>query len=246
MKASQSSCRRISDCASGDEVFERLRRSLNIDRSEYVVLVAEDMDGRKHPFAILVGIILSQNTNDRNSIKAYQELRRKIGVTPEAILSASDEEIAEAIRVAGLARQKTRALKEAAKRILDAGGEKILLEMPWNKLREFLLSIPGVGKKTADVFLALVRHAPVFAVDTHAARIAKRWGLVGEKAGYDETSKALLEFFGPSRSEEAHRLLIALGRRYCKARNPLCSECPLRDICPYPRRGGSGSGREAT
>jgi endonuclease-3 len=76
----------------------------------------------------------------------------------------------------------------------------------------------------------------VFAVDTHAMRIAKRWGLVGEKAGYDEVSKALLEFFGPEKAEEAHRLIIALGRRYCTARNPRCSECPLRDICPYPRR----------
>lgn len=229
-------CRSIRECATGDQVFEILSRSLRIDRGQYVVLVAEDMDGRRHPFAVLAGIILSQNTSDRNSIRAYLRLRERIGVAPEAILSASEDEIVEAIRPAGLARQKARALREAARRVLEAGGEKVLLEMPWRELREFLLSIPGVGKKTADVFLSLVRQAPVFAVDTHAARIAKRWGLVGEKAGYDETSRALLEFFGPDRSEEAHRLLIALGREYCKARNPRCAECPLRDVCPYARR----------
>jgi endonuclease-3 len=225
----------IADRASGREVFERLQRSLRVDWRDYVALVAFELDAKKHPFAVLAGIILSQNTNDKNSIKAYMNLRERIGVSPEAILSARDEELIEAIRVAGLARQKARALKEAARRILEAGGERILLEMPWDKLRSFLLSIPGVGKKTADVFLQLVRKAPVFAVDTHAARIAKRWGLVDEKAGYDEISRALLNFFGPEHSEEAHRLLIALGRTYCKARNPRCSECPLRDICPRPQ-----------
>jgi endonuclease-3 len=234
----------IAERASGREVFERLQRSLQVDWRDYVALVAYQLDAREHPFAVLAGIILSQNTSDKNSIKAYMNLRERIGVSPEAILSASEEELVDAIRVAGLARQKARALREAARRILEAGGERVLLEMPWRQLREFLLSIPGVGKKTADVFLQLVRKAPVFAVDTHAARIARRWGLVGEKAGYDETSRALLEFFGPERSEEAHRLLIALGRTYCKARSPRCSECPLRDICPYPR-GCTGEKKQA-
>lgn len=235
----------IAETASGSEVFERLRRSLKVDWRDYVALVAFEHDGKEHPFAVLAGIILSQNTNDKNSIRAYMQLRERIGVAPEDILSASEDELVEAIRPAGLARQKARALREAARRILEAGGEKILLEMPWRELREFLLSIPGVGKKTADVFLQLVRKAPVFAVDTHAARIARRWGLVGDKAGYDETSRALLEFFGPERSEDAHRLLIALGRTYCKARNPRCAECPLRDICPYPR-GCTGKTEEKT
>ncbi len=235
----------IRDLASGEEVLKLLEAALDVKRSEYVALVAEDMDGRVHPFAILVGIILSQNTNDRNSIRAYLELRRRVGVTPEAILSASDEEIASAIRVAGLARQKTRALKEAARRVVEAGGEEVLLRLPWRELRDFLLSIPGVGKKTADVFLALVRRAPVFAVDTHAARIAKRWGLVDEGAGYDEISSALLSFFGPENSERAHRLLIALGRTYCKARRPLCSSCPVRSLCPYPLRASTPPGGRA-
>ncbi|ABM80138.1 endonuclease III domain-containing protein [Hyperthermus butylicus] len=231
----------IANYASGCEVFERLQRSLRVDWRDYVALVAFEYDAREHPFAVLAGIILSQNTSDRNSIRAYLQLREMVGVSPEAVLSAPEDRLIEAIRPAGLARQKARALREAARRILEAGGEKVLLEMPWRELREFLLSIPGVGKKTADVFLQLVRKAPVFAVDTHAARIAKRWGLVGEKAGYDETSRALLEFFGPERSENAHRLLIALGRTYCRARNPRCDVCPLRDICPYPR--GCSTGR---
>ena len=222
----------IAEKASGKEVYKRLEESINPDWREYVVLVADKLDGDKHPFAILAAIILSQNTSDKNSIKAYYRLREIIGVSPEAILEAPLDKLVEAIRPAGLPNQKARSLKEAAKRILEAGGEHILLEMPWEKLREFLLSIPGVGEKTADVFLSVKRRAPVFAVDTHAMRIAKRWGLVPPNAGYREVSRALLEFFGPEKSEEAHRLIIALGRKYCRARNPLCSECPLRDICP--------------
>jgi endonuclease-3 len=235
----------IAEKATGREVYERLR-VLQPRWDEYVVLVADRLDG--NPFAVLAAIILSQNTSDKNSIRAYRRLHERLGrVTPEAVLSLSEEELVEIIRPAGLPRQKARALREAARRILEAGGERVLVEMAPEELRRFLLSIPGVGKKTADVFLSFYRKAPVFAVDTHALRIAKRWGLVGEKAGYDEASKALLEFFGPELAEEAHRLLIALGRRYCTARSPRCSECPLRDICPYAQRvlrGEAGEKRE--
>jgi len=160
------------------------------------------------------------------------------------VLGIPEEELVELIRPAGLPRQKARAIRELAKRLLEEGGERILVEKPWRELRSWLLRVPGVGPKTADVFLSFYRGAPVFAVDTHALRIAKRWGLVGEKAGYDEASRALLEYLGPS--DEAHRLLIALGRRYCTARSPRCGECPLRDLCPYPRCHSSpkaGGGR---
>ena len=221
----------IAEAATGDEVFERLSASLEYGYEDYVVLVALDrFHGR--PFPVLVGVVLSQNTNDKNSIKALIELAAKIGVDPDSLARAELGEIARAIRVAGLASQKARALKELAKLVASRGGEDYLLrEDPW-RLREELKRVKGVGDKTVDVFLSLVRRAPVFAVDTHAARIAKRWRLVGPKAGYSEISRALLEFFGPGRSEEAHRLLIALGRRYCRARNPLCGECPVRDLCP--------------
>jgi len=218
--------------AGGEEVYRRLAAALKPRWDEYVVLVADREDG--NPFAVLAAIILSQNTSDKNSIRAYLRLKERLGrVTPQAVLSITEEELVELIRPAGLPRQKARAIREAARRILEAGGERVLEELPPGELRRFLLSIPGVGKKTADVFLSFYRKAPVFAVDTHAFRIAKRWGLVGPKAGYDDASRVLLEFFGPEKAEEAHRLIIALGRRYCTARSPRCSECPLRDICPH-------------
>ncbi len=226
----------IAEAAPGRVVLERLRRSLRPDWREYVVLVAERLDG--NPFAVLAAIILSQNTSDVNAIRAYERLRGRLGrVTPEAVLSIPEEELVELIRPAGLPRQKARALRALAERLLRGGGERLLLEKPWQELRRWLLETPGVGPKTADVFLSFYRGAPVFAVDTHALRIAKRWGLVGEKAGYEEASRALLDYLGPS--DEAHRLLIALGRRWCTARRPRCGECPLRDICPYACRSAS-------
>ncbi len=225
----------IREVVDGATVYRVLEESLVVDWRDYVALVAEKLDGSKSPFAVLVGIILSQNTNDRNSIRAYHELRARVGVGLEDILRASLEEVMDAIRVAGLAKQKARAIKAAAEKVAELGGEKALLEMDWRLLREKLLEVPGIGKKTVDVFLSLVRHAPVFAVDTHAMRIALRWGLARKKS-YDEASKALLEFFGPGLSEKAHRLLIALGRTYCRARGPRCSECPLREWCPYACR----------
>ncbi|BAN89585.1 endonuclease III domain-containing protein [Aeropyrum camini] len=223
--------RSIRERISGEELLRLLRRSLRVDWREYVALVAYELDG--NPFAVLAAIILSQNTSDKNSIRAYERLRRTIGVTPEAILRASYNDLVETIREAGLPRQKASALKALAEAVIEWGGEKYLLEAPPGELRERLMSIRGIGPKTADVFLSLVRKAPgVFAVDTHAARIARRWGLVGEKAGYDEVSRALYSYFGPDNSEEAHRLIIALGRTYCKARKPRCRECPLRSVCP--------------
>ncbi|MCE4612033.1 MAG: endonuclease III [Desulfurococcales archaeon] len=221
----------IAERASGDLVLERLRSALRVDWKEYVALVAERTDGR--PFAVLAAIVLSQNTNDKNSIRAYERLRAMVGLKPEDVVNADFHLLEDAIRPAGLSRQKARTLKELAMKVIEWGGEEYLLREDPNVLREKLLSVPGVGPKTADVFLSLVRKAPgVFAVDTHAARIARRWGLVRDKAGYEETSRALLQFFGEGRSEEAHRLLIALGRTYCRARNPLCSECPVKDLCP--------------
>uniref|UniRef100_A0A7J3ZJ14 Endonuclease III n=1 Tax=Fervidicoccus fontis TaxID=683846 RepID=A0A7J3ZJ14_9CREN len=226
--------RSIASRVTGDEVLRRLERAIRPKTEDYVVLVASDVD--RSPFALLVATILSQNTNDRNSIKAYLSLRLRIGISPEDIARASEQELTDAIRVAGLATRKAKTLKSLASRVMEAGGERVLVAMEPFKLREFLLSVPGVGQKTADVFLSFYRRAPVFAVDTHAARIARRWGLVGERASYEEISQKLLEFFGPERAEEAHRMLIALGRAYCAARKPKCSSCPLADVCPWPHR----------
>jgi len=219
----------IAERVGGDEIYRVLRERLEVDWRDYVALVA--LATGSGPFSVLVGVILSQNTSDRNSIEAFNTLRERVGVGLGDILRASVEEIEDSIRRAGLWRQKARTIKRAADAIARMGGEDYLLREDPGRLREFLLSIEGIGYKTADVFLSVVRKAPYFAVDTHAMRIALRWGLISRRS-YEEASRALLEFFGPERAEEAHRLLIALGRRYCRARKPLCSVCPVNAYCP--------------
>ena len=218
----------------GDVVFKILSEKIKYSWEEYVVLIAKQED--QSPFAVLLAIILSQNTNDKNSIKAYKELKKVIGIDIKNILNTDIKKLGESIKSAGMYNQKARTIKVLAERLEEAGGEKFLLNEPPEKVRDFLLKIPGIGKKTADVFLSVYRGAPYFAVDTHAIRIARRWKLVDNKAKYDNISSVLIDFFGKDRVEEAHRLLIALGRRYCKARKPRCKECPLREICPYAQR----------
>ncbi len=219
----------IAERADSDTIYSILSRSLRVDWKEYVALVAK-LRG-KGLFPILVGVILSQNTSDKNSIRAFEKLRAEIGVGIDDILRARLEDIEASIREAGLWKQKAAAIKRAAEEISKAGGEKYLSSEDPVRLREFLLSIKGIGFKTVDVFLSVAREAPFFAIDTHAMRIAIRWGLIRRRS-YGEASRAFLELFGPQRAEETHRLLIALGRRYCRARKPLCGECPVRDLCP--------------
>ena len=214
-----------------------------MEPSEYVVHEAERLGG---PWLVLVGIILSQNTSDRNSIEALRRYAREIGPRPEDALRRSPEEIGRAIRVAGAWRRKARAIREAARLVAESGGEEWLLRAPPGEVRERLQGVEGIGPKTVDVFLSFVRRVPVFPVDTHARRIAWRWGLVDSpRAPYERVSRALAEYFKGHDYERAHKLLISFGRRYCRARQPRCGECPLRECCPYargllPRPGPAG------
>ncbi|MCE4624262.1 MAG: endonuclease III [Desulfurococcales archaeon] len=236
-------------CYSGRRLMERLESAVEVDPSEYVVHVADGIGG---PFLVLVGIILSQNTSDKNSIAALKEYVEKIGPRPEDALRAGPERIMGAIRRAGGYRRKAEAIVESAKKIVERGGEEWLLKADPSEVREVLSKVRGVGPKTIDVFMAFTGRERVFPVDTHAMRIAWRWGLTrSPKAQYREASRALAELFEGEDYERAHKLLIAFGRRYCTARNPRCEECPLRDCCPYargllrpPSRGrGRGRGR---
>jgi len=215
----------------GREVLDILKKVVRVERDQFVVGIAED----KGPFAVLVGIILSQNTNDKNAIEALRRLEEKVGLTPEDIIKAGMEAVEEAIRPAGLYKQKARTIIMLSRELLARGGERYLIEAPLEELRAFLAAIRGIGPKTIDVFLASVRGALLFAVDTHAFRIAKRWGLARTR-NYREVSEALLNYFGPENALEAHRLLIAFGRRYCRAKNPRCTECPLAAYCPSAQR----------
>ncbi len=223
-------------CLGGERVFQILSETVSVDPREYVVHAAGD-----NLFLVLVGIILSQNTTDKNSIRALESFRSKVGESPEDVLKHSIEEVEEAIRVAGGYRRKARAIVGVSRILASLGGESFLRRAPASEIRRVLSGVKGIGRKTIDVFLSFTGKERVFPVDTHAQRIAYRWGLVPKpKDKYEIVSRALAEFFGENVDyERAHKLIIAFGREYCKARNPRCSECPLRDCCPFARRQSS-------
>jgi endonuclease-3 len=185
------------------------------------------------PFLLLVGTVLSQNTSDRNSRPAYNRLVAKFE-TPKQLAGAEAREIQKLIKPAGLHRVKSKRLKHLARAVCERYGGDLgsVLRMPLEGARRELLSLPGVGYKTADVLLVFACGRDVLPIDTHIFRIAKRLDIAPPKAGYEEVRLKLEERIPKGRRGKAHMLLIQHGRRYCRARNPLCLECPINDLCP--------------
>ena len=221
---------------SGKDVLKSLKSSLSVNVEDYVAL--DSYERSKSAFALLIATVLSQNTSDKNAMKAFESLKKRIGLSPDRISKASLKELEEAVRPAGLYKRRAMVIKELSSMVSERGEEWLLkiLEMPLEEARKELLKLPGIGRKTADVLLLFLAGKPTFPVDTHITRIAKRIGIVDEKASYEEIRSKLMEIFSPEDYLEAHLLLIALGRRYCKALKPLCESCPVRQHCKTGRR----------
>jgi len=191
------------------------------------------------PVAELVLTILSQATNDRNRDRAYVALRRAFP-TWEDVLRADPPEVARAIAPAGLGPQKAPRIIEVLRRIAAdprAGGRPdlgFLETMSDAEALEYLTALPGVGPKTGACVLLFALGRPVFPVDTHIHRLARRLGLVPGNFDAARTQRELAQV-APNDAEACHELhvnLIAHGRAVCRARRPDCAHCALADICP--------------
>jgi len=186
------------------------------------------------PITELVLTILSQNTSDANSGRAFARLRLRFP-TWEALLGANPQDIAEAIQVGGLARIKAPRIKAILEDIWRCVGSFdlfFLKEMPLAEAKAWLRSLPGVGPKTAACVLMFALGMPALPVDTHVYRVAKRLGLVPPQTGADRAHELLEGLLAPEQVYPFHMSLIRHGRRICKARRPLCPECPLAPRCP--------------
>lgn len=191
--------------------------------------------GAEPPLDLLIRTILSQHTSDRNRDHAYARLREAFP-TWEAALAAPRDRLAEAIRGAGLHRQRAARIQEVLRRIRDERGElslDFLGGLPDGKATEWLLSLPGVGKKTAYVVLLFGFGRPFFPVDTHIARVAARLGLWD---GRGDPHDALGPLVPRGTELPLHLLLIRLGRELCRPRGPRCPDCPLLPLCPTGSR----------
>jgi len=207
-----------------DKILQMLRRSFGVPRLPSV----ED------PFKVLVRTVISQSTAETNTRRAYQNLSERFQITPEALSKASIKEVEDALRVAGLYRNKSRVLKEIARRVLEefSGSLDFIYSTPLAEARRMLMELPGVGFKTADIVLLFCAGRPVLPVDTHVKRVSKRLGLAPSDGSYEDVRLSLQRLYEPKEYFDVHMLLIALGRKYCKALKPSCPVCPVRDLCP--------------
>jgi endonuclease III related protein len=183
-------------------------------------------------FEIIVGAILTQNTNWGNVEKAIANLKAAGCLTPHALYAMDAGPLAELIRPAGYFNVKAQRLRQFLEWLfkqhdgdLDAVGQ-----MSAERLREELLSIKGIGPETADSICLYAFAKPVFVVDAYTARILGRHGMIWPQAGYEE----IREYFegGLNRNvqlfNELHALLVRLGKEHCKPK-PICRGCPLED-----------------
>ncbi|HEX8086201.1 MAG TPA: DNA lyase [Solirubrobacteraceae bacterium] len=198
------------------------------------------------PLDELILTVLSQSTNDRNRDVAYLRLRDRFGadggggaapggVSWEAVRDAPVEEIEEAIRPGGISRVKSVRIQA----ILDAIGDPLELDhlehVPVEQARAELVSLPGVGRKTAACVLLFSFGARDVPVDTHVGRVGQRLALLPEIANHDKLHDAMLDVTPRGAELEFHVNLLRHGRRTCHAQRPACERCILRRSCPSRR-----------
>lgn len=176
------------------------------------------------PYQLLVSVVLSAQTTDKMVNRCMEPLYQN-GLTPETLLSWGQDGLLKKIRTIGLAPTKSKHVLALTKIIVERYHGDIPLT------REGLESLPGVGRKTANVILGEIFKEPTLAVDTHVFRVGKRLGLHAESTPTKAEPK-LLECFDRKDLPAAHHWLILHGRYTCKAKSPLCGDCLLADICP--------------
>ncbi len=199
---------------------------------------------RADPLSELIGTILSQNTSDLNSRRAYASLRASFP-TWDQVRAAPVSEIANAIRCGGLADIKAARIRNVLNAIHQQRGDldlSFLGDLPVADARAWLLALDGVGPKTAACVLMFSLCKPVIPVDTHVHRVALRLGLSPAGRAPDLTEMDLEAHVPPEARYAFHMNLIAHGRRVCKAQRPLCDRCAVLSLCDYPcRRPGDAA-----
>lgn len=196
----------------------------------------------QHPEPLdgLILTVLSQHTNDRNRDVAFGRLKERYPEWEEAVTAGSDA-IEDAVRPAGLAPTKAKRILEILGIIRrDFGRYSILslVERGRDEARKYLLSLPGVGEKTAACVLMFDMRLPAFPVDTHITRVCQRLGLVPETMPADDICRFMERETDPSRYLGGHVNIIEHGRAICKARKPLCGECVVSGLCAFYEKGG--------
>lgn len=174
-------------------------------------------------YELLLAVMLSAQTTDKRVNMVTVPLFKKYD-TLEKLNKLTIEEISEEIKTIGMFKTKAKNFKGIVKAIIEFGGY-----VPND--REFLESLPGVGRKTANVVLANIYNEPCFAVDTHVNRISKRLGIADESDDVSVVEEKLMKYFPKENWSRLHHQLVLFGRYKCKSKNPECEDCPFNGYC---------------
>ena len=183
----------------------------------------------RNAFELLIATILSAQATDVGVNKVTPKLFERFP-TPAHLAEASEEAVIECIQSLGLYRSKAKNIRLCAQQLL----ERFNGEVP--KTREELVSLAGVGRKTANVVMSVAFNIPAFAVDTHIERISKRLQICRQKDTVLEVEETLCRKIPKELWSRAHHWMIFFGRYHCIARKPKCHECPLLEMCAFGKR----------
>jgi endonuclease-3 len=219
---------------------ERLRAKLQKVEQKLTEFYGERVWSAEHYSSDLVGAlvatVLSQNTSDVNSGRAYASLRAAFPEGWDTVRLASVTQVEDAIRPGGLAQVKARRIQAILQEIFERQGQTSLdhlRALPDEPIRQYLRSFPGVGPKTAACVLMFNLGRPALPVDTHVHRVSSRLGLIGPQVSPEAAHERLLELLESDQVYSFHVHLIEHGRRICHARRPECAICPLRPECDW-------------
>jgi len=200
----------------------------------------QEVEGDDDPIDTLVETILSQNTTDKNSHKAFKELKSTYPRWEE-MMGESSTKVARLIRSGGLADMKASRILDALEFILLARGElslDFLRQMDPSDADKWLAQMKGVGPKTRGIILLFALRMPAFPVDTHIHRVTKRLGLIGGRTSREKAQEELARLVPQKEFYNFHINLIEHGRAVCQARRPRCGECKIRQLCDYYSSSG--------
>ncbi len=203
------------------EAIRRLRAAARSWQAPVVTLMAAQ---NQSPFHVLIGCLLSLRTQDQVTAEAARRLF-SLAKSPAELARVPVQAIAKTIYPVGFYRTKARVIHDICKTLEERYGGNVPSEL------DELLKLKGVGRKTANLVVTKGFGLPGICVDTHVHRISNRWGLVTTKTP-EQTERALRELLPRDYWLEYNDLLVAFGQTICRPLSPLCSKCPLQDICP--------------
>ncbi len=187
------------------------------------------------PFEVMVGAVLTQNTNWANVSRAIANLREENLLSFQSLDCLPEQLLAEKIRPSGYYNLKAKRLKNLLSLIRNEapdGDLDLFFSADTEVLREKLLSVKGIGPETADSILLYAAHKPVFVVDAYTYRVLMRHGLIGEETDYQEMQSLFMDSLDNDVQlfNEYHALIVRVGKEFCKKTKPKCEQCPLREI----------------